>query len=61
MKFIEEIAAHLKELNRNLEDCVIVLPSGRMRKYLQQAIAKSLDKPVLAPEITTIDQWQKRV
>lgn len=59
MKFIDEIAAHLKEINRNLEDCVIVLPSGRMRKYLQKAIANSLDKPVLAPKITTIDQWIK--
>jgi CRISPR/Cas system-associated exonuclease Cas4 (RecB family) len=59
MKFVDQIAEFVKEKDYSLNDLVIVLPSERMKKYLQIALVKAYGKPILSPKIVTIDQWVK--
>ena len=58
-KFIEEIAAYIKENEYNLKALTVVIPSRRAKKYLQKALFETYDKPIFSPEIITIDQWVK--
>ncbi len=60
MRFVDEIAHYIFDSRYEPQDFTIVLPSNRMRKYLQKAIADRYQRPVIAPEITTIDQWMKK-
>ncbi|MBU2020474.1 MAG: PD-(D/E)XK nuclease family protein [Bacteroidetes bacterium] len=57
MKFVDQIAEYIAEKELNLDHLVIVLPSVRARKYVEQALVNKAGKPIFAPEITTIDRW----
>ena len=57
MKFVEEIARYIKANNLPLANLKIILPSERMKKYLHAALFEAYKKPIIAPEITTIDRW----
>lgn len=59
MKFIDQIANYIEEKELELSNLVIILPSVRARKYLEQALVNKAGKPIFAPEITTIDRWVK--
>lgn len=61
MRFVEEIAKFVHQSSYDSEQFTIILPSNRMRKYLQKALVDEFQRPLIAPEITTIDQWMKNV
>ena len=56
-KFVDKVAAYIKESSIPLENWVIILPSERAKKYIQQAIFRAYNKPVFSPQILTINQW----
>lgn len=56
-RFLYKLASFLREKDYKLPDVTIVLPSERSGKYLAAAIAEVYGKPVLAPEIITMDRW----
>ena len=59
MKFVDNIADYIHSNELVLKDLKIILPSERMKKYLQAALYEKYQKPILAPEIITIDRWVK--
>ncbi len=59
-KFIEEIAAYIKENDYILSNLTIVIPSRRAKKYIQKALFETYNTPIFSPEIITIDQWVKQ-
>lgn len=61
MKFVQKIANYVKENDLPLENLYIILPSERMKKYLHVALFEVYGKPILAPEIKTIDGWVKEL
>ena len=60
MKFLQQLAIHIKSKNYDLRSLSIILPSERATKYLAEALLKEYGKPIFAPEITTIDRWVKK-
>lgn len=59
MKFIEKVANYILEEKIDLQHLTIVLPSERAKKYLTSALFKAYGKPIIAPEIVTMDRWVK--
>ena len=59
MNFIEKLAKKIHSENKSLSDLTIILPSERAKKYLTSELFKVYEKPILAPEITTMDKWVK--
>jgi len=60
MKFLKQLAVHIKDKNYDLQSLSIILPSERATKYLAEALLKEYGKPIFSPEITTIDRWVKK-
>jgi hypothetical protein len=60
MKFVQYIAQYIDEQNLDSKHLTIVLPSERMRKYLSAALVERAGKPILAPEMITMDHWIRR-
>ncbi len=61
MNFVDKIAKQIKEADLPLQHLTIVLPSQRMKKYLTAALFRAYQRPLIAPEIVTIDQWVKDI
>jgi len=61
MNFIDKIANYILEEGLDLEHLTVVLPSERAKKYLTAALFKAYGKPIVAPEIVTMDRWVKTV
>ena len=61
MKFVHEIAKYIKDNELPLANLKIILPSERMKKYLHAALFEAYGKPILAPQIITIDRWVKEL
>ncbi len=59
-KFVDKIAAYIKNASIQLEDWVIILPSERAKQYVQQAIYEVYQQPIFSPTILTINQWVKQ-
>ncbi|MEJ6776372.1 MAG: PD-(D/E)XK nuclease family protein [Crocinitomicaceae bacterium] len=59
MNFIEKVANYILEEKIELQYLTIVLPSERAKKYLTSALFQSYGKPIIAPEIITMDRWVK--
>lgn len=57
MKFTDHIALYIKENKLNLRNLTIVLPSERAKKYIASSLFTLEGKPLLAPEMVTIDKW----
>ena len=57
MKFVDYIVSYLDEQEIDLKHLTIILPSERMKKYLSEALVRNAGKPILAPEMITMDQW----
>lgn len=57
MTFVEYIAHYIKEKELDLAHVTVVLPSERMRKFVGTALVASAGKPILAPEMITMDRW----
>ncbi len=60
-KFVDKIAAFVKDSTVPLEDWIIILPSERAKQYVQQAIYGAYQQPVFSPTILTINQWVKQL
>ncbi len=60
MKFLKQLAIHVKSKNYDLRSLTIILPSERASKYLVEALLEEYGKPIFSPEITTIDRWVKK-
>ena len=48
MKFLQQLAAHIKSKNYDLRSLTIVLPSERATKYLAEALLVEYGKPIFA-------------
>ena len=59
MTFIDQVAKYIHEQEVPLRNLTIVLPSERARKYLASALFREYGKPILAPEMVTMDRWVK--
>lgn len=59
MKFLDKIANYIYEHELPLQDLVVVVPSERMKKYLTSALFQQYGRPIISPEIITIDKWVK--
>ena len=57
MTFTDQIAEYIHEKNLDLKHLTIVLPSERAKKYIAASLFKTYQKPILAPEMITIDRW----
>ncbi|XOV66579.1 MAG: PD-(D/E)XK nuclease family protein [Fluviicola sp.] len=57
MTFAQYIADYIQEKELDLGHLTIVLPSERMRKFVSKALVESAGKPILAPEMITMDRW----
>lgn len=56
-KFVDKVAGYLKDSGLPYRDWVVVLPSDRARVYTLQALYRAEQKPLFAPDITTISQF----
>lgn len=56
MNFSDKIVAYIAEHQLDFNHLCIVLPSERAIKYIAASIYKQSGKPVIAPEMLTIDQ-----
>lgn len=59
MYFTDEIALYIEENNLDLKHLTLILPSERAKKYIARSLFNRAQKPLLAPEMITIDQWVK--
>jgi hypothetical protein len=60
MKFIDQVANYIKDNQLPLNQLTIIIPSQRAKKYISAALYKVYKKPILAPDIVTIDNWIRR-
>jgi len=56
-KFTDKIVDYIVQENLDLKHLSIVLPSERAIKYVSASLYRHYQKPVLAPEMVTIDKW----
>ena len=61
MTFVEYIAHYIKEKELDLAHVTLVLPSERMRKFVGAALVADAGKPILAPEMITMDRWVRNL
>ena len=59
MRFVDQIATYIQDKELDLQHLTIVLPSERIKKYLTSALYQVYQKPILAPQMVTIDHWVK--
>ncbi len=56
--FLQRVAQKLLEKPfRSLKDIVVIMPSRRGSIFLQKELSKLINKPVLSPEITTVEDF----
>lgn len=60
-KFIDKITDLLLNGHTTLQDWVVVVPSQRATRYIQESIYNKVGKPVLSPEIVTIHQFFEHI
>ncbi len=58
-RFVNHIAEYIHTNKLPLEHLTIVLPSERIKKYLASALFEVYQRPLLAPQMITIDKWVK--
>ena len=61
MHFTDQIADYIYENELDLKHLTIVLPSERAKKYIAASLYRKFQKPILAPEMVTIDRWVKNL
>ena len=59
MRFLRQVAKHIKNKEYNLHDLVVILPTRRAIRYLKNELIKEYKQPVFSPLIITIDDWVK--
>ncbi|MCR9171312.1 MAG: PD-(D/E)XK nuclease family protein [bacterium] len=61
MTFTQYIANYIKEQDLDLAHVTLILPSERMRKFVSKALVEAARKPILAPEMITMDRWVRQL
>jgi CRISPR/Cas system-associated exonuclease Cas4 (RecB family) len=61
MKFTDQLAQYIREEGLDLKHLTIVLPSERAKKYIAASLYREFGKPILAPEMITIDRWVREL
>lgn len=59
MYFTDQIVEYIHDNKIDLTKLTIVLPSERAKKYIAASLYRKYKKPILAPEMVTIDLWIK--
>lgn len=59
--FVHKIVNYLEEQELNHPDTMIIVPSQRMIAYLHRALFRVAGKPILSPNIVTIDRWVEQL
>jgi ATP-dependent helicase/nuclease subunit B len=59
--FVDRIADLLEEHQLDFRHTTIIVPSQRMTAYLQAALFRKVGKPILMPEMRTIDAWVQQL
>ena len=59
--FVDCIADLLEEHQLDFQHTTIIVPSQRMTAYLQAALFRKAGKPLLMPEMRTIDAWVQQL
>jgi RecB family exonuclease len=59
--FVDRIADLLEEHQLDFRHTTIIVPSQRMISYLQAALFRKAGKPLLMPEMYTIDAWVQQL
>ncbi len=57
MNFTDQVATYIREQDLDLKNLVIVLPSRRAAKHLAASLFHAYGKPLIAPEMITMDAW----
>ena len=57
MKFTDEIVDYILTNNLSLKNLTIILPSERAKKFLTASFYRRFNRPLLAPEMVTMDRW----
>lgn len=60
MKFTDQIADYIFEQQLDVKHLTIVLPSERAVRYISSSLYKRNGKPMIAPEMLTIDRWVRK-
>jgi len=61
MKFTDQIADYIFENELDLKHLTIILPSERAKKYIAASLFRKYKKPLLAPEMITINRLIKNL
>jgi ATP-dependent helicase/nuclease subunit B len=61
MYFTDRMAHFIRENYAKPEKLTIILPSERAKKFLARSLFQAYNRPLLAPEMITIDQWVKKM
>ena len=61
MYFTDRIAHYIKEKELDLKNLTIIIPSERAKKYVAASLYRCFQKPILAPDMITIDRWIKNL
>lgn len=59
MKFLKKVVGYIRENKLELNNLTIVLPSERAKNYISRELYFSYQKPIVAPQIVTMDKWVK--
>ena len=59
MGFVQKIAEFVKEKDLNLGSLTIIVPSDRAINKIKQELARLYARPILSPQIITIDKWMR--
>lgn len=58
--FLNKLAQYIKEKDYNFSELTIVVPSERIRKYLWKELYEVYQKPLVSPEVLTMNQLVKK-
>jgi RecB family exonuclease len=59
MGFVQKIAEFVKEKDLDLGSLTIIVPSDRAINKIKQELARLYARPILSPQIITIDKWMR--
>ena len=55
--FLEDVANKVLQVNSNIENLKIIVPTIRAVSFLKESIKKVIDKPIISPNILTISEF----
>ena len=55
--FLEEVAKKVLQVNSNIENLKIIVPTIRAVSFLKESIKKVIDKPIISPNILSVSEF----